>query len=69
MADANSVPILRRIAVAEWGTAPHRTEWGGGMLEATVELSKDETLTLYADAEGVRLLQDLLRATQTEASS
>jgi hypothetical protein len=40
----------------QWHEAPLRTEWGDGMMAADVELSKDETLTLYAHADALALV-------------
>jgi predicted RecB family endonuclease len=41
----------------QWRTAPVRTEWGDGMMVADVELSKDETLTLYAHESALHLVR------------
>jgi hypothetical protein len=44
-----------------WQEAPTRTEWGDCMRVATVELSKDETLDLYATDTGMPLVEAVLR--------
>ena len=42
--------------VLHWQSAPRKTEWGGGMLSATVALSKDETLDIYAHEDAIHLV-------------
>lgn len=36
------------LKAASWSEAPQRSEWGDGMMCADIELSKDETMTVYA---------------------
>lgn len=33
----------------EWGPAPTKTQWGHDMVEASVALDKDHTLSLYCE--------------------
>lgn len=49
-------------AALEWNPAPIRTEWGKGMMQATVALSKDHTLNLYAEREALHLVTAALAA-------
>ena len=41
--------------------APDRTEWGKGMVEALIELSKDETARLVLHVEALPLLYPALK--------
>lgn len=34
----------------EWSQAPQKTQWGHDMAEATVEIDKDHTLSLYCES-------------------
>jgi hypothetical protein len=40
----------------EWREAPVKTTWGAGMMAADVELSKDETATIYAHKDALHLV-------------
>jgi len=40
--------VASLVASAKWSPAPIKTEWGSHMMVADVELSRDETLTMYA---------------------
>ena len=44
----------------EWDTAPTKTQWGVGMKEAIVELSKDEILNLYVHEDAIPLVMKAL---------
>ncbi len=35
----------------DWAPAPKRTEWGAGMVLADVEIDRDHTLSIYAEAD------------------
>ena len=35
----------------EWAPAPSRTQWGAGMVLANVEIDRDHTLSIYAEAD------------------
>ena len=35
----------------EWAPAPSRTQWGAGMVLADVEIDRDHTLSIYAEAD------------------
>ena len=35
----------------DWAPAPRRTEWGAGMVLADVEIDRDHTLSIYAEAD------------------
>ena len=32
----------------KWGETPIKTTWGEGMMEALIEINKDETASIYA---------------------
>ncbi len=49
--DAPDVNAL--IRAANWLDAPERTQWGFGMMVADIEITKDETLTIYAHRDGI----------------
>ena len=45
---SNTTKFARSILkLADWSAAPHKTEWGEGMMCADVMLTKDETMTIY----------------------
>ena len=46
----------------EWIGAPWKTEWGADMMEALIELSKDETARLYVSKSAIPLVEGALRA-------
>jgi hypothetical protein len=52
----------------QWRAAPVRAEWGDGMMVADVELSKDETLTLYAHRDALHLVVAALSAIRAAAA-
>lgn len=53
----------RLAALANWHPAPVRTEWGDdGMMVAYIELSKDETLTIYAHRDAIEQLRKVFCA-------
>ena len=43
--------IVRRV---DWSEAPRRVEYGTGMMVADIELSKDETLTVYVHQHAIK---------------
>lgn len=45
----------------EWHNAPLRTQWGKGMKEALVELSKDETAYIYAHEGAISLVEKVIK--------
>ena len=51
-------------AVIEWANAPARTEWGSGMMEGLLEIDSDHTLKLYAEAEVLPKVEQLIRSYQ-----
>ena len=44
----------------EWVSAPNKTQWGAGMKEAILELSKDEILNLYVHEDAIPLVMTAL---------
>ncbi len=40
-------------AKLEWGRAPTKTQWGHDMVEASVALDKDHTLSLYCERDQI----------------
>jgi len=46
-----AIPVIA--APLEWVEAPTRTEWGDGMMSATVALDKDSTLDLYCHKDDI----------------
>jgi len=45
------------VRAANWSKAPTRLSWGTGMMVADLELSKDETLTIFASADEIERLK------------
>ena len=45
----------------DWAPAPKRTEWGAGMVLADVEIDRDHTLSIYAEADQVPNVAAALR--------
>lgn len=37
-------------AKLEWGPAPTKTQWGHDMVEASIAIDKDHTLSIYCEA-------------------
>ncbi len=50
----------QREASLQWESAPQKTQWGGGMVEALVELDKDSTLRMYCHEDDVCKVRDAL---------
>ena len=48
--------------IVKWATAPIRTEWGAGLMEGLVEIDRDHTLRLFAEAEMVQRVEQLIRS-------
>lgn len=44
-----------------WQKAPIRTEWGKGMVIATIEIDKDHTLDLYCERDQIPYIIDALK--------
>ena len=44
-----------------WAEAPRCTKYGAGMMEALMALGKDHTLRLYAEADALHLVGQVLR--------
>jgi hypothetical protein len=54
MSKVNTKALAKQlVSAAKWFPAPVRTEWGAGMMVADIELSKDETLTIYAHKKAI----------------
>jgi redox-regulated HSP33 family molecular chaperone len=51
-----------------WQEAPSKTQWGDGMMVATVALSKDATLDLYAHKDDLHLVAQALGVACTAES-
>lgn len=45
-----------------WAPAPARTEWGAGMVEALVEIGRDETARIFADKDAAPLVAEAIFA-------
>jgi hypothetical protein len=45
----------------EWHEAPVKTTWGAGMVAADIELSRDETMTIYVHEDAIPLVAAALR--------
>ncbi len=56
-------PAVEAAEALNWADAPTRIVFGAGVKEALVELDKDHTLRLYAEAEALQLVLPALRAT------
>ncbi len=48
-------------AKLEWGKAPVKTQWGHDMVEASVALDKDHTLSLYCERDQTDKVAKALR--------
>lgn len=57
------VPLEQREgSQLKWDVAPMKTQWGAGMMEALVELNKDETANIYAHEDALHLVDGALRS-------
>lgn len=45
----------------KWSEAPIKTQWGDGMMEATIAINKDETASIYVYKDAIPELEKLLK--------